>query len=186
MLGQYDFANGGNVGNFILDGVGGWGTDTRFRFNFGFDPGDREIDEILAEIGWSGGGPWTAHLSYRYLNQIPRFFEDFSSSSDRFDDFKDDFNHVNQIDVRLAYQFSENWSIRYQVARSFETKILLANRGSVEYLSKCKCWAAGIELRQNRQFGFEFGVTYRLVGLGNDLTGSARQGYSSFGFLDGI
>ena len=183
---QYDFANGGHLGNFILDGVGELRPGTRFRFNLGFDPEDAELDEALAEFAWSSGGALKVQFSYRYLNRIPRFFEDFSADADRFDDFKADFNHVNQADVRLSYRFTENWSARYQAARSFETNILLANKGAVEYLSKCECWAASVEVRQNRQFGFEFGFSYRIVGLGYDLAGGTHQGGGSFGFLDGL
>jgi hypothetical protein len=53
-------------------------------------------------------------------------------------------------------------------------------------LSKCKCWALGLEARQNRQLGFEFNIIYRIVGLGNDPTGFSEGGLDQFGFLDGF
>jgi hypothetical protein len=80
---------------------------------------------------------------------------------------------------------TDNWTARYQIARSFENRITLANMGSVVYESKCKCWAAGVELRQNRERGLGVSFVYRVMGLGNDLGGKVGDTFSGFGFLDG-
>jgi lipopolysaccharide assembly outer membrane protein LptD (OstA) len=181
---QYDFANGGRLGNFVIDGVGMPSERSQVRLNIGFDPEDVTLDELLAEADWMFGSSLGLALSYRYLEQIPRFFEDFRFDSDRFDDFQNSFNRVNQVNARVRYAFTKNWSARYQIAYAFENSILLANSASVEYLSKCVCWGLGVEVRQNRQFGFEFNVIYRIVGLGNDPTGLSEGGLDQFGFLD--
>jgi lipopolysaccharide assembly outer membrane protein LptD (OstA) len=156
------------------------------RFNLGFDPEDVELDELLADLRWKGRKALSVTASYRYLRHIPRFFEDFRFSDDRFDDFKDNFNRVNQATLGLRYQFTPNWSGRYQIAYAFEQSILLTNRAAIEYLSKCECWALGLEAQQNRQLGFEFNVVYRIVGLGNDPTGFSKGSLEQFGFLDGF
>jgi lipopolysaccharide assembly outer membrane protein LptD (OstA) len=183
---QYNFADGGRLGNFVIDGVSTPTSGTKVRFNLGFDPEDIELDELLVDVSWSDRKRLSVYGSYRYLQQIPRFFEDFRFSDDRFDDFKNNFNRVNQANLGLRYQFTPYWSSRYEIAYAFEQSILLTNRSSVEYLSKCKCWALGLEARQNRQLGFEFNIIYRIVGLGNDPTGFSEGGLDQFGFLDGF
>ena len=86
--------------------------------------------------------------------------------------------------LRLGYQFTENWAAHWRIAYAFGSDILLANAASVEYLSKCNCWALGIEIAQNRQFGVGVNLLYRVVGLGNDPTSIAQQGFDDFGFLN--
>jgi lipopolysaccharide assembly outer membrane protein LptD (OstA) len=183
---QYNFADGGQLGNFVIDGVSTLASGTTARFNVGFDPEDVELDELLLDVGWSDQEAISVHGTYRYLQRIPRFFEDFRFSEDRFDDFKNNFNRVNQAGLSLRYQFTPYWSARYQIAYAFERSILLSNRASIEYLSKCNCWAVGVEARQNRQLGFEFNIVYRIVGLGDDTSGFSKGGLGQFGFLDGI
>jgi lipopolysaccharide export system protein LptA len=183
---QYNFADGGRLGNFVIDGASALGSGTAARFVVAFDPDDLDLDELLADLRWSDQTALSITAAYRYLRRIPRFFEDFRFSDDRFDDFKNNFNRVNQANLSLRYQFTPSWSGRYQIAYAFEQSILLTNRAAVEYLSKCKCWALGVEARQNRQLGFEFNILYRIVGLGNDPTGFSQGGLDQFGFLDGI
>ena len=184
--GQYNFSDGGRFGNLVIDGVSTPTPGTMVRFNLGFDPEDVELDELLADLRWTNRKALSVTASYRYLRHIPRFFEDFRFSDDRFDDFKNGFNRVNQASLGLTYRFTRNWSGRYQIAYAFEQSILLTNRAAVEYLSKCECWALGLEARQNRQLGFEFNVVYRIVGLGNDPTGFSEGSLKQFGFLDGF
>jgi lipopolysaccharide assembly outer membrane protein LptD (OstA) len=183
---QYNFADGGRLGNFVIDGVSTLASGTTARFNLGFDPEEFALDELLVDVGWSDREALSVAGAYRYLKRIPKFFEDFQFSKDRFDDFKNNFNHVNQASLSLRYQFTPYWSGRYQIAYAFEQSILLTNRAAIEYLSKCRCWALGLEARQNRQLGFEFNVVYRIVGLGNDPTGFSEGGLDQFGFLDGL
>jgi lipopolysaccharide assembly outer membrane protein LptD (OstA) len=181
----FDFAKDGRMGNFVIDGYGNPVPSTKVRLNLGLDPDGFILEELLADVEYQGEKLGVG-LRYRYLERIPRFFEDFRSDNDRFDDFDDNFNRVNQVDLSIGYQFTRNWSARWQLAYSFENSLLLGNRASVEYLSKCNCWAAGLEVRQNRQFGFEFNILYRIVGLGQDPTGFAEGGLKDFGFLDGF
>ena len=56
----------------------------------------------------------------------------------------------------------------YGLAYSIEGNRVLANQGLVEYLSRCGCWALGLELSQDRTRGVDVKVVYRLVGLGGE------------------
>ena len=54
------------------------------------------------------------------------------------------------------------------VSYAFEQTLLLSNRVGVEYISRCRCWAARLTFETDRTRGFEFGLSYRILGLGDD------------------
>ena len=62
------------------------------------------------------------------------------------------------------------WRFECRGACSFDESLLLGNRGLVEYLSKCGCWAAGFEVSQDRARGVAVKFLYRLIGLGRART----------------
>jgi hypothetical protein len=185
VLGQYNFADGGQFGNVIIDGMAHLGELTDLRFNAGFDPDEKRLEEALAEGVWRGER-LALRLRYRYLRTIPQFFENFLDINDRYDGFRRDFNRINQIGGTVAYRLSANWLARYRGAYAFERSFSLTHRLGIEYLSQCDCWAMGVEARQNRRTGFEVNVVYRIVGLGNDPTTSKGSGLAQFSLLDDI
>jgi lipopolysaccharide assembly outer membrane protein LptD (OstA) len=185
VLTQYNFADGGTFGNFVLDGMAHLGDLTDLRFNVGFDPEDTSLEEVLAEGLWRGDRV-AMRVRYRYLKEIPQFFENFLEINDRFDDYRSGFDKINQISGTIAYRLSDSWLARYRGAYAFEQSFSLTHRLGLEYLSQCDCWAVGVEARQNRNTGFEVNVVYRIVGLGNDPTTSKSSGLAQFSFLDGI
>jgi len=165
LLGAYEFEEQ-EWGEIVADGrlsPLGFG---QMRLSTGFDPEDAEIDEVLAEWRWAHDAGHEVDLSYRYLRHIPNFFEDFGSG-DRFDHVKDE-NRVNQAVAGFRVALTANWSVAYRTAYSFERDLSLANEGFFEYVSKCGCWAAGLELSEDRTRGVEVKVLYRLIGLGRD------------------
>jgi lipopolysaccharide assembly outer membrane protein LptD (OstA) len=161
------------------------GGSTQLRFNAGFDLDDKTLDEALAETVWRGER-LALRLRYRYLENIPQFFENFLEANDRYEDFRSDFDRINQISGTVAYGLSANWLARYQGGYSFERSFSLTHRVGIEYVSQCDCWALGVEARKNRDTGAEFHVVYRIVGLGKDATTSKGSGLAQFSFLDGI
>jgi hypothetical protein len=185
VLSQYDFANGGQIGHLIADGMARLGGSTELRFNAGFDLDDKTLDEALAESVWRGER-LALRLRYRYLKNIPQFFENFLQANDRYEDHRSDFDRINQISGTVAYGLSANWLARYQGGYSFERSFSLTHRVGIEYLSQCDCWALGVEAQQNRDTGAEFHVVYRIFGLGKDATTSKGSGLAQFSFLDGI
>jgi len=152
---------------------------TRLRFNLGFDPREVVISEGLADLTWSSRRGDSASLGYRYLRRVPAFFEDFDPRSDRFDDFRN-LRRVSQVDVNGRLVLTERWSVTYAVGYSFEDSFLIRNRGSIEYFSRCRCWAAGVVASDDRARGFVIGPLITIVGLGK------RHGVerSSLEFLD--
>jgi lipopolysaccharide assembly outer membrane protein LptD (OstA) len=185
VMSQYDFANGGQIGHLIADGMARLGGSTDLRFNAGFDLDDKTLDEALAESIWRGER-LALRLRYRYLRNIPQFFENFLEANERYEDFRRDFDRINQVSGTVAYRLTSNWLARYQGGYSFERSFSLTHRVGIEYLSRCDCWALGVEARKNRTTGAELNVVYRLVGFGRDASTSRRSHRAQFSFLDGV
>ena len=66
------------------------------------------------------------------------------------------------------YAFTRFWAASYRLRFSFEGSIALTNQAGIEYISRCQCWALRLEFEQDRQAGYQAGVRYRIVGLGDD------------------
>ncbi|HME69708.1 MAG TPA: hypothetical protein VKM54_07550, partial [Myxococcota bacterium] len=61
--------------------------------------------------------------------------------------------------------------------------LLLGNRGGVEYISKCRCWAIRGEVVQSRTRGVTYTFDYTLLGLGQN-DNRPFQGRTGTGLLD--
>jgi hypothetical protein len=164
LLGAYEFEQS-EWGAIVADGrVSPWGLGET-RVSAGWHPEKRRWTEVLGDWMWSHHRGHALNLGYRYVRDVPDVFEDFGSG--RFDDFEPA-DRVHEATGGFRAMVSRNWRLEYRVAYSFEQSLLLGNRGLVEYLSKCGCWAAGVEVSQDRARGFELKVLYRLIGLGRD------------------
>jgi hypothetical protein len=62
----------------------------------------------------------------------------------------------------------------YRVQYSLEGHFSLRHQLGLEYVSRCKCWAIRLEAEDERSRGFEVGVSYRFLGVSDDLTPFAR------------
>jgi len=164
---QYDFADRGLTG-FFIDGILYPGYGIRTRFSVGYDFVRNELGEVLLATGWSHPDGHDIGFGYRYVANIPRFYEDFTFDDDRFVDFEEGFGKVNQINVFARGAITRNWAIIYSLQYSFEGSFVLTNRGGVEYISRCKCWAVRVEVGTDRTRGTEFSFRYTLLGLGDD------------------
>jgi lipopolysaccharide assembly outer membrane protein LptD (OstA) len=178
----------GEFGGIYLDGRAYPFRGATARFNVGFDPEEMHIDEGLAAIHWWDDRGDRVNLGYRYLRDIPRFFEAFPVENDRFENYRTGIEQVHQIDGGFRIAITRQWGITYRAAYTFEQNLLLANQGGIEYLSKCRCWAVRLEISETRSRGVQFNVLYTLVGIGDDsrspFEGSALR--RSLGLLDGF
>jgi lipopolysaccharide assembly outer membrane protein LptD (OstA) len=140
----------------------------RARMNFGWDFDQSELDEVLLQGGWFDEAGNDVRLTYRYLRDIPRFFESFRFDDERFEEFEEGLLSVNQIDLFTRLALTRHWGLTYRLRYSFEESLFLGNEGGIEYLSRCFCWAIRFEVGWDRSSDFEFGVRYRIIGLGDD------------------
>jgi hypothetical protein len=159
--------NDDEMGNLYFDGTffpaRGW----RARTILGWDFNTSEISESLFRVGWASEAGHDLFVTYRFLRNPPRFFENFQFE-DRFDEFEQGFEKVNQVDFRTRWAVTPHWGLTYRLRYSFEDEIFLSNGGGIEYISKCRCWAIRLEIEDDRQSGIEFGVRYTVIGLGDD------------------
>lgn len=171
---EYDFAQD-RWGSVILDGYTYPWKGPNTRFVFGYDLDETRIDEALLDMWTVLPRDITLGIRYRYLRRIPRFAEAFRSQAD-FDEFRADFMRVNQFGVGLRVPLISRFTLTYALSYSFELDIMIGNQGGLEYRSKCKCWAVGIDVSQDRVRGVEVGFRYTLLGIGDDRLGRTATG----------
>lgn len=165
---QYEFHADEGVAPIYLDATLFPARTWRSHLIFGYDFEESRISEGLVSVGWFHPDGHDLDVRYRYLRDIPRFFEDFRSAGERFDGFSAQFERVNQISVSLRGAITRQWAVTYSGVQSLEQSLSLRNTGGVEYLSRCNCWAVRVEVGDDRQRGVQVGLAYTVVGLGRD------------------
>ena len=165
---QYEFHADEGVAPLYLDGTLFPAKNWRSRLIFGYDPDEARISEGLISVGWFHPDGHDVDLRYRYLRDIPLFFEDFRSADERFDASSSEFERVNQIALSLRAALTRRWAVTYSGVQSFEQSLSLTNTGGVEYTSGCQCWALRVEVGDDRQRGVQVGIAYTVLGLGRD------------------
>jgi hypothetical protein len=167
----YDIENS-RFGTLFLDGTAYPYERIWTRFVLGLDTHVGKIDEALIEAGWDSPRGDALRLGYRYLRDAPALFEAFPRQNRRFERFDGAFETINQIDGGVRIALMRGWAVGYRFAYSIERTLLLANRGYVEYVSRCECWGLALEIGASRGHGVGVSVSYFLLGLGNDLRSS--------------
>jgi len=164
---SWDFAND-DLRNLFLDGALFPSRHWRTRFNTGWDLDQSEISEALFEFAYSDEYGNDLGVAYRKVENVPAFFDNFKIEDERFDEAETSFDEINQVELFTRYAFTRFWAASYRLRFSFEDSIALTNQAGLEYVSRCKCWALRLEFEQDRQAGYQAGVRYRIVGLGDD------------------
>jgi hypothetical protein len=164
----WDFA-GDAVRNIFLDGAVFPALKWRSRFDLGFDIDEARIDESLFELGYADERGNDVSFGYRFLRDLPKFFEGFSYDRSRYDEFEVDFERINQFDIYGRWTLLRGFAATYRVQYSLEGHFSLRHQFGVEYVSRCKCWAIRLEAEDERSRGFEVGFSYKILGVGDDL-----------------
>jgi lipopolysaccharide assembly outer membrane protein LptD (OstA) len=164
----WDFA-GDSVRNIFLDGAVFPARNWRSRFNIGVDLDETQLDETLIELGYSDDRGNDVSFGYRFLRDLPRFYEGFQYDESRYDEFSQDFDRIDQFDVYGRWTLLRGFALTYRLQYSIEGTFSLRQQLGVEYVSRCKCWALRVEAEDERSRGFEVGVSYRILGIGDDL-----------------
>ncbi len=68
----------------------------------------------------------------------------------------------------MSLPLFDRFKVRYSANYSFSGAFFLTNTGSVDYVSRCDCWAAGIQITRSRDEELRFQFRYTVVGLGDD------------------
>ena len=126
------------------------------------------LSEGLLDFVWSDDRGDALMRGYRYIRTIPEFFSAFPKQNDRFKRYAGEFDSINQISGGARVAITRQWAVSYRIAYSFERELLLTNSASIEYVSRCGCWSAGVVLGQSRSRGLSLSFRYSVLGLGND------------------
>ncbi|MDP6977307.1 MAG: LPS assembly protein LptD [Myxococcota bacterium] len=150
---------------------------TSSEFNLTWDPDDRDFEEGLFALTVT---PWSwisLRAAYRY--RAPRPAETFRFArqlgSDPWDTKTD---ALSQIEPSATLRIGPYLRLRYRANYDFEFDELLRQQGSVEYSSRCDCWAIGIDVQEQQSGEIRYLVRYSLFGNGN-------RGLSSTGIAPG-
>jgi hypothetical protein len=169
------------LGWFVVDSSLYPTASTRLNFDLGWDLEAFEMAEAKIEASYNTLAGHSFGIRYRYLRDIPRFFEDFRRRSniadERFDEFQSGFTQINQIDLATRIALTSQITFLFTFRYSFEQELVLTNLFGAEYVSKCRCWAITVTASNSRDGGFDFRARVRLLGLGDER---ARQGRGIF------
>jgi len=175
---SYDFASGKRGGRLIAEGRHLRFGRTTSRFQVVFDTRRAKIDEVAAvtSISW----PWEirTNFAYRLVPDGPDFYESYTTA--RFRRFNTRFDRINQLSGTLTLPLGSRFRATYGANYTFSGEFFLTNAATLDYLSKCGCWAAGIQLAASREDRLRVKFRYTLVGLGDNM-GRGAGGASWFG-----
>jgi lipopolysaccharide assembly outer membrane protein LptD (OstA) len=184
LLGQYDFAHS-RWGRIVVDGSALPLESLSTRFWAAFDPQQGQLDEGSVSVAWRHEDGHAVRAGYSYLREFPELFGAYPRQNDRFDSYRE-LGQLSQANLGVRVAFLERWAVTWAGAYSFASSFLIGNKGGVEYFSACGCWAARLELAQDRSSGVAVRLVYRLVGIGDDAENPfAPHGQGpGFGSLD--
>ncbi len=144
----------------------------------GYDPEESDVEEALAAVSWRGD---TDHrlapndverrhevrLAYRYLRDLPPFFEDFRRSDEVFEDAEENFDRIEQLNATGVWVATRMLDLFVNGYTSLESSKV--SGGSIGGLlhSECACWRVRVELeRRLRPEDTRFRVNLQLAGFG--------------------
>lgn len=165
-------------GNIYLDGRAYPFEGVTVRMSLGFDPEEARFDEQLMDLAWNHTDGHSFSFGYRFVRNIPIFFEDYPRQNDRFDRVSNEFDKIHQLDGGFRFVFTDRWAVTWRGGYSLERSLWLGNVGGIEYTSGCNCWAARVQVRNTRNQGIQFAIKYSILGLGDD----SRDPFGAGGF----
>jgi lipopolysaccharide assembly outer membrane protein LptD (OstA) len=177
LSGGYDFERRG-AANFFLDtNVNPW-RSLVLRGQLGYNPRGEGLEEALAAVSWRGEtdhrltpvDPERRHevsLAYRYLRDLPPFFDAFRRSDKVFDDFQLGFDRVAQLSLEGRFAVARLFDVFGAGYTSFEDSDLSGGTIGVITHSECACWRVRAELdRSVRPEEITFRLRLELAGFG--------------------
>jgi len=163
--------------DFVEESLGGIHVDARMmgagplgaRLVGTIDPEAGALDEAGVELSFRKRfkSPWLRQLrvtsGYRYRRRLPLVLE-----VDRGILQVGQIDTVNQINLLTSFEFTARWRLRFStIYKLAEENEFIRNEGTLEYVSKCKCWAAGATVATDQRNGIGGGLNIRFMGLGD-------------------
>jgi lipopolysaccharide assembly outer membrane protein LptD (OstA) len=177
---DWDFTSNG-FGNITVEGrlfrMGPFSARLRGSFNPESVAFEEEQTEIRYNKGFTNQWIRSVNLSvaHRYLSEVPEFFETNRGSSSIGRD-----SEVNQLNVYASLQVTERFRLSYSTIYKLAGDAdFIRNQGTVEYVSKCRCWGIGVSVFGQKRDGVGAGLTIRLVGLGDENANLFTGGFGT-------
>ncbi|CAN0038293.1 unnamed protein product, partial [Chrysoparadoxa australica] len=131
-------------------------------------PGDDRINRASVRIGYDDGPDRHASLGYRYFRDLRQLPGGTTET-------------LEQVDLRLAWQFDEQWQVINRWNYSLESRQSVEVLAGIGYRPSC-CWATRVAFRRFvRDASGERGSALLLQ---VELTGLGRFGDEIWGLLD--
>jgi hypothetical protein len=171
---DWDFSGSGGLGSLVAEArafrMGPFSMRSRATFDpeaVAFDEGGVELSVVFGKrISFIRRSRLT--VGYSYLSNPPRFFETDLNNRTSFNQKGQ--TELNQLDFRAQIELV--WRLRFTGSAIYDLVSsdggILQSRGLVEYVSKCRCWGVGVELRHKKRDGFQGGFMIRFLGLGDE------------------
>lgn len=176
---SYDFASNERGGRLIAEGRHLKFGPSSSRFQIVFDTRRAKIDELAAvtSISW----PWEIQTSfgYRFVPDGPDFYESYTTA--RFRRYTSRFDEINQLSGAVSFPLGKRLRAAYAANYTFSGEFFLTNAATLDYVSPCGCWSAGVRLSASRDDQLRVQFRYTVVGLGDNM-GSGPGGRAWYGF----
>jgi lipopolysaccharide assembly outer membrane protein LptD (OstA) len=138
----------------------------RLDFDVGYDFKEEVLDELLAGVSLRVDGEFSFSADYRYVRDVPFFFEDFPFA-DGFRDFEEVFDRINQLGLAGTYQIHPRLELFGNGYFSLEDGSTNGGRFGGVLTSACKCWDLIASVRRSSRRGdWSLEVAIELTGLG--------------------
>lgn len=138
------------------------------RYNLTVDPEGPRVEEglfSLTVVPWS----WLSlRLGYRYRAPIPAETARFFSQINDDNPWAEKTRALSQLQPGGGLRLGSNFRLYYSADYDLEESRLLTQRASVEYRSKCNCWAIGVDIQEQRSGEIRYSLRYSLLGSGDD------------------
>lgn len=106
-------------------------------------------------------------FGYRYLRDVPDFYERWFRNDDVFEEFKEDFDRINQLNLDGNLALLRQIDVFFNGFISVEESSTVGGTVGIAFLSDCACWELIAQMqRRTRPDNTRFGIELRLAGLG--------------------
>ena len=106
-------------------------------------------------------------VGYRYLRDVPEFYEEWFRADDVFEEFEEEFERVNQFNLEGNLALLRQLDLFFSGFISVEESSTLGGTVGLAFLSECACWELIAQMRRRtRPDTTRFGIELRLAGLG--------------------
>ena len=144
-------------------------TDVSILLDGGWDPQNKHLEDLRANVGWRWDGGDSVRLGYRYNRNPGTIFEGFLGRGDEFDASRTSAGKINQVNLAgylVATSYLEFFADGFT---SLEKNGASGGRVGTIVISTCKCWDLLMQLEKvSRTNDTRFSFQFRLTGLGDN------------------